>query len=113
MDYAILATSSIASLSTYHQIFTIYQNKSSKDMSFIHIISVFFNMLFHMIYAIEINNKNLIITFTNGTAAMTFLIMIASYYYIKKPLQQIPRRLQEEIEEDARSDVRMVDMSHL
>ncbi len=84
MDAFILTTSLLASLSTYHQIYTIIKNKSSKDISFIHVSSVFLNMISHLIYGIELHNQTLTITFGNGVAA-TGLLIVAGVYFKKKP----------------------------
>lgn len=83
MDHFILTTSLCASLSTYHQIFRIIKNKSSKDLSFIHITAVFLNMISHLIYGINLQNQTLSITFGNGAAATGLLLMIGCYFYIK------------------------------
>ena len=80
LNILILITSFAASLSTYHQIFRVYKNQSSKDISFIHVTSVFFNMITHLCYAVDISNQNLVITFANGTVATFLLLFIAIYF---------------------------------
>jgi uncharacterized protein with PQ loop repeat len=80
MDAFILSTSLCASLSTYHQIFRIIKNKSSDDISFIHVSAVFLNMISHLIYGVKIHNQILSITFGNGVAATGLLLLVGSYY---------------------------------
>ena len=86
MDYIILTTSILASLSTYHQVYRVKQNKSSKDISFVHITSVFANMISHLVYSTEISNKMLTFTFGNGVAA-TFILIAISLYYRKQKVK--------------------------
>ncbi len=88
MDYVILTTSILASLSTYHQVYRVKVNKSSKDISFPHIVSVFSNMITHLVYSTEINNRMLTFTFGNGVAATFILIAISIYYRPKKQQQK-------------------------
>ncbi len=80
MDYVILSTSILASLSTYHQVYRVIKNKSSKDISFPHVICVFANMVSHMIYSLFIHNTMLSVTFANGVTA-SFVLILSSIYY--------------------------------
>ncbi len=86
MDYIILTTSILASLSTYHQVYRVKKNESSKDISFPHIISVFANMISHLVYSTHIGNNMLTFTFGNGVAA-TFILIAISLYYRKQKIR--------------------------
>jgi uncharacterized protein with PQ loop repeat len=97
MEYAILTTSILASLSTYHQVYRVKTNKSSKDISFPHIISVFLNMITHLVYSTQINNKMLTFTFGNGVSATFILIIISLYYrnrrHINEPIELVEQNI--------------------
>jgi uncharacterized protein with PQ loop repeat len=80
MEYVVLTTSILASLSTYHQVYRVAKNKSSNDISFPHILSVFANMITHLAYSTMIHNTMLTVTFANGSVA-TFVLISCSWWY--------------------------------
>ena len=98
MDQFIITTSALASLSTYHQVFRLFKNKSSNDISFIHVSSVLFNMLSHLIYSIMHQNQTLTITFGNGLAATAILLLISCYYYKRNETHVLLDKTEIEIE---------------
>lgn len=90
MEPFILSTSLCASLSTYHQIFRIIKNKSSDDISFIHVSAVFLNMISHLVYGVKLDNQTLSITFGNGVAATGLLLLVGGYFSrVKRDIKHI------------------------
>jgi len=87
-DYFILSSSILASVSTYHQIYRVIKNRSSKDISFFHVMCVFYNMITHLIYAIHLQQNMLQITFGNGVAATGCLLIIGGYFWKQQQLVQ-------------------------
>ena len=80
LTYLIYGTSTIASFSTYHQIYTIISTKSSDNISNINISWVFINMLSHFMYSVYIHNVPLILTFANSVLAVGIFLGTSIYY---------------------------------
>ena len=78
--HVLIGTSVMSSLSTYHQVHKIRTQKCAKNISILNVSTVWTNMMVNFVYATNINNKRLMLTFGNSTLSLSWFLANTLYY---------------------------------